>query len=133
MGSKEKLKDLEIIRGKDFLQPPLDLTRKEVAQFTRIVKAYSPDHFVDADLELLKNYAKNYVVLDEVNKQLRLVPILSKEYKHCISIITQLNNIQASLGTKLRVVPNSRMTRTDSATVLNETRVDEDEEFGDLI
>lgn len=127
---RHKMKDLEIIKGHDFIATPMDLTAKEAEIFERIVSSYAPSHFIAGDVEMLKNYCKNYILLEQYNKQLRLTPILSKEHKHCVELISKISSVQANLGTKLRVVPNSRMARTDSATVLNDTQ--EHDEFADL-
>lgn len=126
------MKDLEIIGNKDFIPTPNNLTHKERIVFERIVVSYSPNHFTIGEQDLLKNYAMNFVLLEEYNKQLRKTPILSKEHKQVLSMITSLNSVQATLSQKLRVNPSSRLPRTDSVKTLEGERTDDDE-FGDLI
>lgn len=126
------MKDLEVIGNKDFIPTPRGLTNKERVIFEKIVVSFSPSHFTLGEQDLLKNYAMNFVLLEEYNKQLRKAPILSREHKQVLQMITSLNSTQATLSQKLRVNPSSRMGNVKDVKALNDNKF-EDDEFGDLV
>jgi len=125
------MKDLEIIGTKEFISTPNSLTNREKEIYERIVSSYSPDHFTLGEIDLLKNYCMNFILLEEYNKQLRLLKILSKEHKQVLSMVTSLNGTQGTLSQKLRINPSSRVKTNQTRTL--EGKRSEDDEFGELV
>jgi hypothetical protein len=85
------------------LRPPPDLTKPEQALFTELVASNPPTHFVQSDLPLLISYVQASLMARQAFRD------MAQDMPGAMSSWTQATKMQATLSTRLRLTPHSRL------------------------
>jgi hypothetical protein len=84
------------------LSPPADLPADEAALFREIISNTAPDHFVPSDLPLLISYVQS-------TRLSRRAAVALHKDASLITVWEKATRMQATLATRLRLAPQSRV------------------------